>query len=94
MKTIIAPNGMKIIYSNADERKVQNIIKKAQEQFSIKEAKREKRQKEYFLRVRARYEALEAKKAKAATAEAEETIDAVEPAEVEAEVVEDIEEAV
>jgi|GEM_PF-3174879 len=90
MKAIIAPNGMKIIYSNADERKVQNIIKKAQEHFSIKEAKREKRQKEYFLRVRAKYEALEAKKAKAATAEAEETIDAVEPAEVEAEVVEDL----
>jgi thymidylate kinase len=94
MKTLIAPNGMKIVYNDSDERKVQRIIKKAQEIFDAKTTKREKRQKEYFLRVRARYEALEAKKAKAATAEAEETIDAVEPAEVEAEVVEDIEEAV
>ena len=64
MKTIIAPNGMKIICNDADERKVQNIVKKAQEQFNIKDTKREERQKEYFLRVRARYEAWEAKKAK------------------------------
>ena len=96
MKTLIAPNGMKIVYNDSDERKVQRIIKKAQEIFDAKTAKREEKQKEYFLRVRAKYEALEAKKAKAATAtaEAEETIDTVESVEVEAEVVEDIEEAV
>lgn len=68
---------MKIIYNNADERKVQNIIKKAQEQFNIKEAKQEERQKEYFLRVRARYEAWEAKKAKM-NAEEPKTEEAVE----------------
>lgn len=98
MKTLIAPNGMKIVYNDSDEREVQRIVKKAQEAFGAKIAKREEKQKEYFLRVRARYEAWEAKKAKAAAteaeAEAEETIDAVEPVEVEAEVVEDIEEAV
>ena len=94
MKTLIAPNGMKIVYNDSDEWKVQRIIKKAQEIFDAKTTKQEEKQKEYFLRVRARYEALEAKKAKAATAEAEETIDAVEPVEVEVEVVEDIEEAV
>jgi thymidylate kinase len=94
MKTLIAPNGMKIVYNDSDEREVQRIIKKAQEAFGAKIAKREEKQKEYFLRVRARYEAWEAKKAKAAATEAEETIDAVEPVEVEAEVVEDIEEAV
>jgi hypothetical protein len=94
MKTLIAPNGMKIVYNDSDERKVQRIIKKAQEIFDAKTAKREEKQKEYFLRVRARYEVWEAKKTKAAATEAEETIDAVEPVEVEAEVVEDIEEAV
>ena len=78
MKTIIAPNGMKIIYNNADERKVQNIVKKAQEQFNIKDAKREERQKEYFLRVRARHEVWEAKKAKrnAEEPKAKETVEA------------------
>lgn len=94
MKTLIAPNGMKIVYNDSDERKVQRIVKKAQEAFGAKIAKQEEKQKEYFLRVRARYEAWEVKKAKAAATEAEETIDAVEPVEVEAEVVEDIEEAV
>lgn len=61
MRTLIAPNGMKIVYNDSDEQKVQCIIKKAQEIFDAKTIKREEKQKEYFLRVRARYEALEAK---------------------------------
>ena len=83
MKTTIAPNGMKIIYNESDERRVQRFIQKAQESLDIKNAKREEKQKEYFLRVRARYEAWEAKKAKAAAEKAAETTEVVESAEAE-----------
>ncbi|MFA6876285.1 MAG: hypothetical protein WCQ87_06610 [Parabacteroides sp.] len=56
MRILIAPNGIKIVYNDSDERKVQRIIKKVQEIFDAKIAKRKEKQKEYFLRVRARCE--------------------------------------
>ena len=89
MRTLIAPNGMKIVYNDSDERKVQRIIKKAQEAFDAKTAKREEKQKEYFLRVRARYEAWEAK----GTKENTEDIETTEPVETE-EVVDEVQEVI
>lgn len=71
MKTLIAPNGMKVMFSDSDEREVLRVIKKAEGQYNTRAAKREEKQKEYFLRVRARYEAWEAKRNKGNTEEPE-----------------------
>ena len=87
MKTLIAPNGMKFIVSDEKtERRVQRMIDGAQEIADAKQAKLDELKGQYFLRVRARYEAqlarLAAKEAAAAKdGKAETEVETPEPQE-------------